>query len=89
MIDNLNSINESVRKQLNNLERLRRETDSLYTDNKYEYLLKDILNDYFLAAIADLMALSGLLIQALYCENKTDIKMLVDITKFEQKFHRS
>jgi hypothetical protein len=89
MIDNLNSINESVRKQLNNLERIRRESDSIYTDNKYEYLLKDILNDYFLAAIADLMALSGLLFEASYCENKTDIKMLVDITKFEQKFNRS
>ena len=89
MIDSLNLINDSVRKQLNNLEKLRRDTDSLYTDNKYEYFLKDIINDYFLAAIADLMALSGLLTQALYCENKTDIKMLVDITKFEQKFHRS
>ena len=89
MIDNLNSINESVRMQLNNLVRLKEETESLYTDNKYEYLLKEILNDYFLFAIGDLMAISGLLYQASYCENKSDIKMLVDVTKFEQKFNGS
>lgn len=89
MINELNSINESVRAELNNLISIREETKALYTDNQYEYLLKEKVSEHFLIAIADLICLSGLLYEASHCESKKHIKMLLEVTKFEQQFIKS
>ncbi|MDR3625305.1 MAG: hypothetical protein P4L45_00645 [Ignavibacteriaceae bacterium] len=82
-MENLSSINDSVRHQLISLERISREIKALIPDSKPEYLLKEKLNEKFLTVVADLMAVSDFLFEASFCMNNADINLLLEVTKYE------
>jgi hypothetical protein len=82
-MENLNSINESVRQQLISLERTARDIKALKANCNSEYLLKEKLNEYFLTALSDLMKISGFLFEASFCNDNADINLLLEVTKYE------
>jgi hypothetical protein len=82
-MENLTSINDSIRRQLISLERIRSEIKAIIPDSKQEYLLKKELNEKFLTVLADLMIVSDFLFEASFCMNNADINSLLEVTKYE------
>lgn len=82
-MENLSTINESVRQQLISLERIVREIKALKANCNSEFLLKEKLNEYFLTALADIMKLSDFLFEASFCTDNADINLLLEVTKYK------